>query len=464
MPPVRPGLAAIAVVAAAVGLAVVYGPGYIGYDAAWALVWGEQLMSGELPDYRAPIAPTPHPLANVLAAPLSLFDDGGASALLAVSFLAFAVLLASVVVVGSRLLAWPAGVAAAIIVGTLGVLGREVAFASFDLPYLALIGCAAAAEAARPRRGRLVLVLLALAGLIRPEAWLFSVVYVLWLASDGRPKRSLLGSLLIAMSAPVVWALSDLVVAGSPLFSLTGTQSLAADLGRPTGFGTALTQSPVALREMMGTLPLLAALVALVAGMIGAPRRFAGPLIVLAGGFATFILIGAVQLPVLTRYLLLPACAFGLIAGLGLALAVRGRAWIGVTVVVGALLVAAIPQSVEALGRARDFTRARRAVHSDLLTLATVPAFRSALDHCPSVHVPDFRARPLLLLGAPDVASRLTVGNLPDGQRGLVLTYASEQAARVFTLGVPGEVRRQAAPAGGRLVAANRSWVAYAVC
>src|SRR5688572_2678000 len=57
------------------GLAVIsalaLGPGYPGYDAAWALVWGGEIAGGELPDYRVPFAPTPHPLANLVAVPLS---------------------------------------------------------------------------------------------------------------------------------------------------------------------------------------------------------------------------------------------------------------------------------------------------------------------------------------------------------------------------------------------------------
>ena len=39
---------------------------------------------------------------------------------------------------------------------------------------------AAALEAERPRRGTVVFVLLACAGLMRPEAWLLSGLYWLW--------------------------------------------------------------------------------------------------------------------------------------------------------------------------------------------------------------------------------------------------------------------------------------------
>jgi hypothetical protein len=113
---------------------------------------------------------------------------------------------------------------------------------------------------------------------------------------------------------------------------------------------------------------------------------------------------------------------------------------------------------------ARAFTRSRRAVHADLLAAARSPAFRAAAARCPEVLVPDFRARPLLLLAARGAHWPIAVGNLPDGRRGLLVTYASDRVRGIFTLGASGEVPLQAAPAGGRLVAANRSWLAYAVC
>ena len=46
---------------------------------------------------------------------------------------------------------------------------------------------AAALEAARPRRGTVVFVLLACAGLLRPEAWLLTGLYFLWMSCRTRP-------------------------------------------------------------------------------------------------------------------------------------------------------------------------------------------------------------------------------------------------------------------------------------
>ena len=54
--------------------------------------------------------------------------------------------------------------------------------AYIDIPYLAFVIWAAALEAERPRRGMPVLLLLAAAALMRPEAWLMIGLYFLWIA------------------------------------------------------------------------------------------------------------------------------------------------------------------------------------------------------------------------------------------------------------------------------------------
>ena len=59
-----------------------------------------------------------------------------------------------------------------------------------DLPTIALVVWAAVLEARSPRRGAPVMVLLVLAGLLRPEIWLFAAVYWLWCfrGSTGRER------------------------------------------------------------------------------------------------------------------------------------------------------------------------------------------------------------------------------------------------------------------------------------
>src|SRR5205823_10484193 len=84
-----------------------------------------------------------------------------------------------------------------------------------DVSYVALIVWAIVLEVERPRRGAPVLLLLAAAGLLRPDAWVLSGAYWLWCASEARPAGAgpaagarlpaRLGDLALAASAPLIW-------------------------------------------------------------------------------------------------------------------------------------------------------------------------------------------------------------------------------------------------------------------
>ena len=88
------------------------------------------------------------------------------------------------------------------------------------MPYLVLVLGALLVETRRPRAGAPVLVLLALAGLLRPEAWLFSAAYWLWSARRTPARARRRGSSRSRCGAAGCGRSSDLVVAGDPLHSL----------------------------------------------------------------------------------------------------------------------------------------------------------------------------------------------------------------------------------------------------
>ncbi len=54
--------------------------------------------------------------------------------------------------------------------------------AYIDIPFMALVLWAAVLEYERPRRGGVVWLLLAAAGLLRPEAWALLGLYWLWMS------------------------------------------------------------------------------------------------------------------------------------------------------------------------------------------------------------------------------------------------------------------------------------------
>ncbi len=162
------------------------GTGFANYDAAYSLVWGRDLARGRLPNYDVPVSPTPHPLSNLAGAILSPLGDGAETALVVIAFLALGALAALTYALGRRWFGTAAGALAAAIVITREPILSFGARAYLDIPYVVFVLAALATEAKKPKAGAPVLIWLGLAGLLRPEAWLFSAAYVgyLWWAGE----------------------------------------------------------------------------------------------------------------------------------------------------------------------------------------------------------------------------------------------------------------------------------------
>jgi hypothetical protein len=177
-----PALAAT--VAGALAAWLMVGAGFPNYDTAYSLVWGADLAHGRLPDYGVPVAPTPHPLATfagLLATPLG---DAAGPATVVLALVCLGALGWVTYALGAVWFGRAAGLLAAAIVLTRQPVLSFGVRAYMDIPYLVLVLAALLVEARRPRAGLPVLLLLALAGLLRPEAWLFSAAYLLWLWLD----------------------------------------------------------------------------------------------------------------------------------------------------------------------------------------------------------------------------------------------------------------------------------------
>jgi hypothetical protein len=473
-PHARPLATLLAACAVGAAIFAFFGHAYLNYDSYYSLVWGKQLAHGVTPDYRVSLAPTPHPLAILVALPLSLLGDGAEPAALALVLLSIGLICVALYRLGAELYAWPVGLLAALIAATrvpplnFGIRGYV------DFPTIALILWAAVLESRRPRRGAAVMALLTLAGLLRPEAWLFIVAYWLWLAPaldwPGRLRLAAIGA-----AAPILWALSDLAVTGDALWSLHGTHEAAAALHRHRGLGAVPSTLPSHLGEILRLPELVASVAGFVAGLWWLRTRSLLPaaLVVLDGIAYLVFAVGGLSL--ITRYLFLAGFVLALFAAVAvfgwLALArghpVRG-AWRVAGPVLLVAIVALVPQQVDRLSSLRRDIHHRYTVQSDLHALVRSAAGAAALRGCGRVFVPNHGQIPLLAYWTGRRPTRIGSAELsrPTGN-GVYFSPATARAARLSVLD-PRDPKRfeppppGAGPAGYRALARNRSWVLWA--
>ena len=172
-----------------------------------------------------------------------------------------------------------------------------------DISYVALVVWATALEVERPRRGALVFLLLAAAGLLRPDAWVLSGVYWLWCAWPADTEHAFALPRLWLRSRPLLWVGVDAVVTGNPLYSLHSTSELADELGRTQGLSGVLSATwNYAVR--IDKLPVvLGAIAGAVIALWLTPRRVLVPLVVLGCLLFVFIAEGAAGASVVDRYM-----------------------------------------------------------------------------------------------------------------------------------------------------------------
>jgi hypothetical protein len=430
------GLLVIAVLSVLSALAV---DAAVSSDTAFQLIWGSHVAAGEAPDLRA-YGATPHPLAIAAWGAASLlgrepaFDIVLASAHVSLAALAWASFR-----LGQVTLSVPAGIVSASAVLVFPAYVGAALRTYVDAPFLALVLLAAVLEACRPRRGAAVLVLLALAGLLRPEAWLLAGLYWLWMVPVmRRSARAAFTLTALTAAAPLLWALSDLIGAGDPLWSLTSTQEGAVALGRVTG---AENVPRTLTQHLLGTIGPVALAGGAVGGLIALVQRDRRVLVVLAlgaAGVASYAAIGAAGLSQIPRYVLLPGLALAMLFGYATtrvpAELARGRR--GAAVVAGALvLVGALVLAPARPGGQRSQFRAlegRADAVAGLRSLADDPGAAGLLRRCAPVAAVSSRPVPFLayfLDRSPHTFGSLERGRsepgprraLDRGDRGVVL-------------------------------------------
>jgi hypothetical protein len=375
--------------------AVAYGAPRLGYDALFALFWGRQVYRLELPSVAVAQAPTPHPLATIVGALVApLGDEAAATAMTVLACVAFATAGYGAWLVGSRLFGSACGALFALLLLTRPGLVTALLFASTDMWFLALVLLAGAQLARRPMDSTGPLIALALAGLLRPEAWALAIIYVVFLALRRAPGRSLLAAGALTLAAPLIWLTLDWIWAGDPLHSLRATRELAVALERPRGLSAAINLGAEYLAALLGEPLLWAGLAGCVIVTALAPECAVLPAVLLLAGTAGFGILAVAGLPLIERYVVLPAAALALAAAaaaLGWRVLPRGptrRAWAGGGTTMLALGALLLPAQVRQLRNLREQAAVQR--HSQRTLRAIASQLRGTPAHC-VVQVPSFQ-------------------------------------------------------------------------
>jgi hypothetical protein len=481
--------------------------GFPNYDTIYALVWGRELAHGTSPDYGAALPPTPHPLTDLIGLLATPFGDGAIALTMATAYASLGLIGFFVYRLGAIWFDRWIGAAAAAIVLTRAPYLSNGLRAYIDLPYIAFCLAALLVEAKRPRAGWPVLALLVPAGLLRPEAWLFSLAYLTYLAFDpGRLDRDGASEgtervplertdtqsaglirpalvrargtlsvpspalLTLAIAAPILWALFDWITAGSPTYSWTGTKETVEALERQTGPVDLLLYGPRRLGEVLQWPGMVGAAGGVALGLAFLRRRSILGVAAATLALLAFALLACAGLAILPRYTMLAAAVLAIFA----ALALLGwrllepdhpwrRRWQLFAGLVALMFVIWAPNQWNLDSRVdTDLTNQAR-IERDLSNLVDSGAFEPP---CGRIAVPNHRAVPRLAFGL-DVRPTRIVSASEEGPpaRGYFVAPASEFVIHNFILD-PNDPTRFSleVPPGFRQVAANESWRVYRRC
>jgi hypothetical protein len=509
------------VVAVTAALLLLFPLGFPNYDTIYALLWGREMAHGLSPDMGAALPPTPHPLAELFGLVATPLGDGAIGLTMVIAYLSLGLVGYLVYRLGSLWFDRPVGAVAALIVLTRAPYLSNGLRAYIDIPYIALCLGALLIESKRPRAGWPVLALLALAGLLRPEAWLFSFAYLAYLAlaapqasaspgggpsstssirqngTEGERRMPLeradtqiaglirpaivrargillspYGAVLVALTlgAPLLWALFDWITAGSPTYSFTGTRETVDTLERQTGPVDLVLYGPRRLGEVLQWPGMVGAAGGIALGLAFLRKRAAIGVCAAALALVAFAVLACAGLAIIPRYTMLAAAVLAIfvaLALLGWRLLESGhpwrRAWQAFAVVVALMLVVWGRNQYDLLHRVDVDLTNQSGIEDDLGELADSGAFEPL---CLPISVPNHRAVPRLAfdLGLePSAIVSSTEQRQP--RRGYFLEPASPFVVHNFVLDPNDPARLEiAVPPGFREVARNEAWVLYRRC
>jgi hypothetical protein len=400
---------------------------YPNYDTYYTLVWGQELANWQLPDYDVLRTPTPHPLSTLVGWAMAPFGAASDRILVLASLFGLLGFYVATFVFTERLLGRTIALIALGVMLTRTDMTLLALRAMFDLPFYLMIFGAAVLELRRPRCGWPVLVLLCLAGLLRPEAWLLAGVYWLWLA-PAAPRPELLRLALLVVAAPLIWMASDLIVTGEPLYSLTSTREVSGQFGRNRGLLDAIVHIPEYSGGNDRIVTVGAGGLGLLLAVYVLRRRAALPLALGGLGVATFLIIAAAGLSVIPRYMTIPSLLLSLCVAVALGgwTLTEGRARrvaVGIAVVSLALIGWRAPYYYRDFAKLADQAQFIEAQHAGLMGIVDAPRVVHALQSCPPITVPTHSAIPVIRYetGLPKEALEASIAQRRPPSEGVLL-------------------------------------------
>jgi len=430
-------------------------------DMAWHLQWGVEVDAIRLPTYGVGLpGPTPHPLGLLLAA-LAGATGHGYRVLAVAGPFCYAGLVAMTVRLGWVSFGLLGGLLAGVLVAVTGSMLEFTLTFFVDSAYLVLMLMGATLIAAAPERGSGPLALFALAGMLRPEAWLFSAIYWLYLVSRGPFAPRLIWLAILGASGPLLWLLWDLVVTGDPLYSLTYTQAGARRLGRVTGLGNVPRSLTDYVRHGVRPGIMIGATVAFAAIVLLRRRNgFAIAGFTAVAGLA-YVVLGAADVSLLPRY------TVGLQIGITLLFAwlvtawaresTHRAAWVAVASLAGAAALVSVPGRLRTVHRTLVATQIRQTAVDDLDHLAMDASYQRSARLCRPRGVVDALAEPFLEYFSDLSPGTFSFEGYTTQGKGIVVTTQNDDVLGSFSLTAPADTR---APAGFRRVASNPRWEA----
>jgi hypothetical protein len=407
------------------------------YDVSFSLLWGRELLAGTLPHVHVFGASTPHPATILTGALAALFDGQALAAMRIIVYTAAGALVVGFVAVGRAMRLPALGPIAALTLAAsapivFAMIGQATAS---DLPSAAAVLGALALEAARPRRATGPLTLLALAGLFRPEAWILSAAYWCYVAPrvSGRERIRLAA---LALLAPALWCIGDLLLTGNPIYSLTYTRQSTVAAARPTGLAHAPRRLLEVFTQNLGAPVLVgAAGGALINLRTRQLPAVLAPALVLSA--LSFLALGAATLPLDQRYALPLLClaaicfAYFVVGWWRVKARMPKAIWAIAALAITATTIADVPANLRDIDFDRDTLSRQAAAEVALAKLVAPATIRSELARCAPLAT-DWRIVPILAFDLHRDPTTLTIVDSGVPDHGVVIEATRGAAGQFF--------------------------------